>query len=101
MAERFNLTAQLQLQAPTNVRQVVGDIRRQLSGLAVDVQVKGNTRALAQVNKQMQSVSKSAGSASKNVNNLRLIKYILLFDKICFGGKYYVKKTLYMYAYLE
>ena len=70
MAERFNLTAQLQLQAPTNVRQVVGDIRRQLSGLAVDVQVKGNTRALAQVNKQMQSVSKSAGSASKNVNNL-------------------------------
>ena len=37
----------------------------------------------------------------KNVNDLRLIKYILLFDKICFGGKYYVKKTLYMYAYLE
>ena len=71
MAERFNLTAQLQLQAPTNVRQVVGDIRRQLSGLTVDVQVKGNTRALAQVNKQMQSVSKSAGSASKNVNNFQ------------------------------
>ena len=70
MAERFNLTAQIQLQAPTNVNQVVGNIRKQLSGITANVQVKGNARGLAQINKQMQGVSKSAGSASKNVNNL-------------------------------
>ena len=70
MAERFNLTAQIQLQAPTNVNQVVGNIRKQLSGITANVQVKGDARGLAQINKQMQGVSKSAGSASKNVSNL-------------------------------
>ena len=39
MAERFNLTAQIQLQAPTNTAQVVGQIRKQLKGINVDAEI--------------------------------------------------------------
>jgi hypothetical protein len=70
MSQRFNLTAQIQLQAPTNVGQVVGQIRRQLSGITANVQVKGNARNLAKINKQMQGVSTHARSASAGVNTL-------------------------------
>ena len=70
MAQRFVLTAQLQLQAPTNVRSVVGQIRKQLQGVNVNVGVTANTRQLTQVNKQFQAVSKSAQGASKNVQQL-------------------------------
>ena len=66
----FNLTAQLQLQAPTNTNQVVSSIKKQLSGITADVQVKGDPRNLAQVNKQMQNVSRSASASSKSVSNL-------------------------------
>ena len=40
MAERFVLTAQLQLQAPRNVRQVVSNIQSQLQNVSIDVEVK-------------------------------------------------------------
>ena len=66
----FNLTAQLQLQAPTNTNQVVSNIKKQLSGITANVQVKGDPRSLAQINKQMQNVSKSASASSKSVSNL-------------------------------
>ena len=66
----FNLTAQLQLQAPTNTSQVVSDIRKQLSGITANVQVKGNPQQLAKVNKQLQSVNKSAASSARSVGNL-------------------------------
>ena len=70
MAQRFVLTAQLQLQAPTNVRTVVSQIRKQLQGVNVNIGVTANTRQLTQVNKQFQNVSKSAQGASKNVKRL-------------------------------
>ena len=70
MSQRFNLTAQLQLQAPTNVGQVVGQIRRQLSGIAVDVQVRGNTRQLAVINREMQGLNRNASSAGQSVGLL-------------------------------
>jgi TP901 family phage tail tape measure protein len=66
----FNLTAQLQLQAPTNTSQVVGNIKKQLSGITADVQVKGDAGSLAKINKQMQSVNKSADASSRSVSNL-------------------------------
>ena len=70
MAERFNLTAQLQLQAPRNTSQVVGDIKKQLSGISTNFQVKGDARSLAQINKQMEATSKSAAGAARSVNTL-------------------------------
>ena len=70
MAQRFVLTAQLQLQAPTNVRSVDGQIRKQLKGINVNVGVNTNTRQLAQVNKQFQTVSKSAKGAARETEQL-------------------------------
>lgn len=46
---RFVLTAQLQLQAPTNTRQVMSQIRSQLQGLNVPVTVTGAKQAQSQI----------------------------------------------------
>ena len=70
MAERFNLTAQLQLQAPTNTQQVVGQIRRQLQGINVNVAVKGNVRQVASINKELQNVNRAAKNSARSVGNL-------------------------------
>ena len=70
MAERFNLTAQLQLQAPRNVGQVVGQIKRQLQGVTANVQVKGDARAVAKVNKELRNVDKSARGSAAAVGKL-------------------------------
>ena len=45
----FNLTAEINLRGPTNVRQVVGQIRRQLTGINANVNVALNPRAVRQV----------------------------------------------------
>ena len=68
MAERFNLTAQMQLQAPTNTAQVVGQIRKQLKGINVDVKVKANTPQVAKLNKELQGVSKASDASAKPRN---------------------------------
>lgn len=57
---RFVLTAQLQLQAPNNVRQVVQQIQSQLSGVNVNVQVQGS----AQAQRQLQQVTQQANQAT-------------------------------------
>jgi TP901 family phage tail tape measure protein len=64
MGERFNLTAQLQLQAPTNTRQVISQIRSQLQGVTVDVRVEANTRTLSQVNRSLSDINGSARNAA-------------------------------------
>ena len=66
----FNLTAQLNLQAPSNTSQAVGAIQKQLSGITANVQVKGNPQQLAKINSQLQGVNKSAASSAKSVGNL-------------------------------
>ena len=70
MANAFNLTAQLQLQAPTNTAQVANQISNQLNGITVNVQVKANPQQLAAANSQMQGLSKASQQASNNVGNL-------------------------------
>ena len=72
MADKFVLTAQLQLQAPTNVNQVLNQVRSQLSRGNTNIQANVQTTGMAQANKQMQNLSKSAQSAStsmKSANN--------------------------------
>ena len=65
---KFVLTAQLQLQAPTNTRQVVTQMQKQL-GSAVNIPINPviNTSALANAQKQLTQVSVAAGSVSKNL----------------------------------
>lgn len=70
MADRFNLTAQLQLQAPTNTRQVVTQIRNQLQGINVQVDVQANTRAISQANASLQTTARQADTAARSVGTL-------------------------------
>ena len=66
---RFVLTAQLQLQAPRNVNQVVNQIQRQLNGVNVNLNVQGGrqaTRQIAQVNQQVNNLNKGAKNLGKN-----------------------------------
>ena len=55
---KFVLTAQLQLKAPANTKQVVSQMRRQLSGINVNVGVKGAPQAQKQIAKVNQQVNK-------------------------------------------
>ena len=65
---KFVLTAQLQLQAPKNTQQVVSQMRRQLSGINVNVGVQGAPQAqkqVAKVNQQVQTLNKSGARLGK------------------------------------
>ena len=67
MAGKFILTAQLQLQAPTNTQQVITQMRNQLSGAAkLDVKANIPQRQLAQANKSIQAISASTKEASRS-----------------------------------
>ena len=57
---KFNLTAQIQLQAPKNAAQVVNQIQRQLQNVNVNVNVKGGQQA----QRQMQNLAKSTNQAA-------------------------------------
>lgn len=63
----FNLTAQLQLQAPTNIPQVVSAIRKQLEPIGIKVNIGSSASALAQVNKQLQGTTRSAGELNRTL----------------------------------
>lgn len=70
MAEKFSLVAQIRLQAPTNTRQVVDRIRRELSGVSVQVHAKGAAKTaneVGKVNKQLKNASKSATTFATNL----------------------------------
>jgi len=71
MAAAFNLTAQLQLQAPTNTSQVKRQIQQQLAPLGVvNVKLKADNRAAAQAAAGYKNIGKEAKTAQKNVNQL-------------------------------
>ena len=70
MAQAFNLTAQLQLQAPTNTGRVVSQIRKSLGDLKVNVKIQGDAKSLSTVQNQLKNVDKSARSSAKGMNQL-------------------------------
>jgi TP901 family phage tail tape measure protein len=67
MAGRFVLTAQLQVQAPTNLTQVRRQIQQQLSNVTINPQI--NTQALANFQNQLNNTNKAAQNANKNLRN--------------------------------
>ena len=75
MADRFVLTAQVQLQAPTNVRSVVSQMQRQLKGVSVPLNVTGAGKAAREIKKTAQNlktVQNSAKGAATGMNKLEL-----------------------------
>lgn len=69
MAQAFNLTAQLQLQAP-NTQQVAQQIQNDLGSININVGIQQNAQALSGINKQLNKTNKAAGQASKSMNFL-------------------------------
>ena len=79
MAQAFNLTAQLNLRGPSNVKQIVSDIRKQIGTIEGEVKFKidatsiGNTAKLNQslqaLNKNLSLVSTNASAASIAIKN--------------------------------
>ena len=70
MAESFNLTAQLQLQAPTNTSNVANEIQRDLGNINVNVNVQANQRSMNSVNNSLTSIRSNAASSSKGISTL-------------------------------
>ena len=62
---RFVLTAQLQLQAPSNVRQVVSQIQNQLQGINVQVNVQAATQAQRQVQQLATNTNQAADASNR------------------------------------
>ena len=62
---RFVLTAQLQLQAPNNVAQVVSQIQNQLNNISVNVQVQGSARAQQQIQQITASTNQATSAADR------------------------------------
>lgn len=61
---KFVLTAQLQLRAPTNTRDVIRDLRRQLGGgINIPVEVKGANEARKQIEKVEKETKKATSAA--------------------------------------
>ena len=67
------MTVALNLQGPNNVKKVVADIRRQLTGIKADVDLNikaDSAKNIAGINKQISSLSSAAKTASANVTTL-------------------------------
>lgn len=67
MASGFNLTAQLQLQAPTNTKQVATQIQSGLGNVTVPVQIQADPKALGGLNNQLKTTQKTALATGKNM----------------------------------
>jgi hypothetical protein len=78
MATAFNLTAQLNLRGPNNVNKIVADIKKQLSGITANVNLKldpnvaNNVKALdsslKSLNATLSRTSTNAGSAASAIS---------------------------------
>ena len=76
----FNLTAQLNLVGPTNVRQIVGDIRKQLGTIKGNIDLGIDPKAIraiaqlqsqaSQISSSLNNVSRSASVATGSINDL-------------------------------
>lgn len=62
----FTLTAQLKLQNPANLNQVINQIKSQLAGVNLTINVK-NSRQLQDLNTQLTDINKNAKASSSSV----------------------------------
>jgi len=71
MSRSFNLTAELNLRGPANIRPVIANIRRQLSGITADVNVNINNNTTRNVNNLQQSINRLNTSLNATQNAAR------------------------------
>ena len=68
MASAFNLTAQINIAGPSNIKPVVGKIQKQLKGIQANVDVKFDKRVVAQIralNKNVNTLNSSISSLNR------------------------------------
>ena len=80
MAKGFNLTAEINLRGPSNIRTIVADIRRQLGTVSAPVKVKIDpsttrnitalTAAINRLNTSLSDTNRIASQASSSLNSL-------------------------------
>jgi len=72
MASAFNLTAQINLRGPSNVRNIVSDIRRQLGTITGDVNLRINpatTRNVTALNTALTTLNNNLTATTNNATN--------------------------------
>ena len=73
MANKFNLTAELNIRGPANIRTVVADIRRQLGTINADVNININaaaSRNISTITQRLTAMNSVLISARNNTDNL-------------------------------
>jgi TP901 family phage tail tape measure protein len=73
MAKSFNLTAQINLQGPANLKPVVDNIKKQLSGINTNVNLSIDSKAAKNIdviNKRLQTMNSILVQARNNTNSL-------------------------------
>lgn len=73
MAAAFNLTAQLNLQGPTNLKPIVSKIKKELGSIktTVDIDIKSTSiKNITAISSKLNTLSKSAQNANTSVLNL-------------------------------
>jgi hypothetical protein len=72
MAEAFNLTAQLNLRGPSNIRQIVSDVKKQIGTITGEVKLKIDTSSInntSRLNQALQSLNTNLANVSNNAQN--------------------------------
>ena len=85
---KFSLTAQLNLQAPTNTKQILNKIKSDLKGVSVPIEAKGGASTVKELNKvakSTQDVQKQTKAAATQFDRLgksvgRALTHVARFD---------------------
>ena len=73
MASAFNLTAQINLQGPTNLGPIISNIKKQINGANIKLNLDVNpasAKNITGITQRLNSLSKAATNANNNVGNL-------------------------------
>jgi hypothetical protein len=73
MASAFNLTAQINLRGPTNLKPIIANIKRQINGANIKLNLDVNSASaknITGITQRLNSLSKAAINANNNVGNL-------------------------------
>jgi len=72
MAEAFNLTAQLNLRGPSNIRQIVSDVKKQIGAITGEVKFKIDSSSInntSKLNQSLQSLNANLANVSSNAQS--------------------------------
>ena len=73
MASAFNLTAQINLRGPANLKPIIADIRRELSTVSANVKVNVDNRAIKSIDSttnRINAMNKALVAAKNNTESL-------------------------------